>query len=647
MPSTTQAGGHPDLTMSFSLASSASSETAKNVTYNPPAGLDLLPASAPICTLAEFALTECPFDSQVGLATVRAHYEGDSEFLLGTAPVFDLEPAGKYGRLAFTLPTLNTPVEAQLSLRGASDYGVRMTLGDLPQTAPIASMTLTLWGVPAEPSHDAARFPTGSPGEPPGCAGLENAGCITPMASGAPDTPFTLNPTTCREPLSSALEVETYQDPEATTQAEAAYPETTGCDQLSFNPSLYARTTTADGYSPSGLEVDLSDPQQLSPSVPSPSELRSVLVRLPEGMGINPALPELAACSDAEAALGSEEPAACPEEALLGTAKLELVGVAEPLAGEIYLGVSGSEEEEEARLLLIAEGSGVELKLPISLSEEAESGQLKLAFEQPQIPISTDNLKLFGGPRALLRTPLYCGRDPITSAFIPWDQEFGTQTSTQNLEITSGPGGAPCLGNAAAVGVKLAPAEILADGKSQTKATVDITDAEGAGIPEQEVKLSSTDPGQHVSALTDNENGTYSATITSSTKPGTSTITAADLSASPELRGSATLTQLSISFVSPPATPPKVSFSTKPPHKGRNRRPRFEFVADVPGASFSCKLDRGTYHPCSSPLKLPKLSLGAHVFSVRASTAAGTGSAAVWHFRVLRADRQSRRHQRR
>ena len=509
-----------------------------------------------------------------------------------------------------------------------------MTLGELPQTAPIASTALTLWGVPAEPSHDAARFPTGSPGEPPGCAGLENAGCITPRSSGAPDTPFILNPTTCGEPLSSTLEVQTYQDPEATSQAETAYPASTGCDQLGFNPSLYATPTTDVAYSPSGLEIDLSDPQQLSPSVPSQSELRSVVLRLPEGMSINPQLPEkLAACSDSEAALGSEEAAACPEEALLGTAKLQLVGVAEPLEGEIYLGESGS--KEEARLLLIAEGSGVELKLPIGLSEEAENGQLKLAFEQPQIPISATNLMLFGGRASLLRTPLYCGTYSITSAFTPWDPVIGTQTSTQYLEITSGPGGAPCLGMAAAVGVKLAPSEILADGKSQTQATVDITDAEGAGIPEQEVKLSSSDPGQHLGKLTDNENGTYSATITSSTKPGTSTITATDLSASPELSGSATLTQLAISFVSPPATPPQVSFLTKPPRRSRSRRPRFEFAANVAGASFSCKLDRGTYHPCRSPLKLPKLTPGAHVFSVVASTAAGTGSAAVWHFRAL------------
>lgn len=92
------------MTASFSLASSESSETAKTVTYNPPGGLGLLPASAPLCTLPEFALTECPFDSQVGLVTVRARYEGDSEFLLGTAPVFDLEPAGKYGRLALHAP---------------------------------------------------------------------------------------------------------------------------------------------------------------------------------------------------------------------------------------------------------------------------------------------------------------------------------------------------------------------------------------------------------------------------------------------------------------------------------------------------------------------------------------------------------------
>jgi hypothetical protein len=67
----------------------------------------------------------------------------------------------------------------------------------------------------------------------------------------------------------------------------------------------------------------------------------------------------------------------------------------------------------------------------------------------------------------------------------------------------------------------------------------------------------------------------------------------------------------------------------------------------VPGAAFTCKLDNSPYKPCSSPLELPKLSIGTHSFAVRATDTAGIGDPASWNFRVLKhRARHSRRHQR-
>jgi hypothetical protein len=163
-----------------------------------------------------------------------------------------------------------------------------------------------------------------------------------------------------------------------------------------------------------------------------------------------------------------------------------------PIAGKIFLGFTESEEEE--RLLLIAEGQGVDLKLPIGFSEELESGQLQLALEQPQIPITGYTLAFFGGRNSIFRTPAFCGDYPTEAAFTPWDEALSTQTAVVSFGINSGPGGSKCLGEAASVAVQLNPATILADGKSQTEVTVEIRDAEGAGLPEQEVELTSSDP---------------------------------------------------------------------------------------------------------------------------------------------------------
>jgi len=57
------------------------------------------------------------------------------------------------------------------------------------------------------------------------------------------------------------------------------------------------------------------------------------------------------------------------------------------------------------------------------------------------------------------------------------------------------------------------------------------------------VTFSSSDSGEKIGLVTDNKNGTYTATITSSTTVGSVTITAADGSVSPGISGRATLTQ--------------------------------------------------------------------------------------------------------
>ena len=154
-----------------------------------------------------------------------------------------------------------------------------------------------------------------------------------------------------------------------------------------------------------------------------------------------------------------------------------------PLSGKIFLGFT--ESEEEARLLLIAEGQGVDLKLPIGLSEDPESGRLELELEQPQIPITAYTLAFFGGRDSIFRTPPFCAAYPTTAEFTPWDEARGTQVAEQFFQISSGPGGGPCLGEATAIRVKLSPEAIPADGKSQTAVRVEIQDAEGAGLRSQ------------------------------------------------------------------------------------------------------------------------------------------------------------------
>jgi hypothetical protein len=63
-----------------------------------------------------------------------------------------------------------------------------------------------------------------------------------------------------------------------------------------------------------------------------------------------------------------------------------------------------------------------------------------------------------------------------------------------------------------------------------------------------------------------------------------------------------------------------------PAAKTRLRRPTFRFMDSTgqPGTKFFCRVDRRGWSGCSSPIKVKRLKLGRHVFSVKAVNAMGT-----------------------
>jgi hypothetical protein len=95
--------------------------------------------------------------------------------------------------------------------------------------------------------------------------------------------------------------------------------------------------------------------------------------------------------------------------------------------------------------------------------------------------------------------------------------------------------------------------------------------------------------------------------------------------------------------VKPPATvkpaattKPKVSFDGLKP-KTFARRLKIRFASSLAGSSFRCRLDGKPFKSCRSPFATRRLTLGAHKFSVIATSAAGqAGPVASKRFRVLR-----------
>jgi Tol biopolymer transport system component len=89
-----------------------------------------------------------------------------------------------------------------------------------------------------------------------------------------------------------------------------------------------------------------------------------------------------------------------------------------------------------------------------------------------------------------------------------------------------------------------------------------------------------------------------------------------------------------------PYVKPLTKITFGPAAKTRKWRPVFRFAdaTGQPGTKFRCRVDRGRWAGCGSPTKLKRLSLGRHVFRVKAVNAVGVWSerAASRRFKVVK-----------
>jgi hypothetical protein len=79
---------------------------------------------------------------------------------------------------------------------------------------------------------------------------------------------------------------------------------------------------------------------------------------------------------------------------------------------------------------------------------------------------------------------------------------------------------------------------------------------------------------------------------------------------------------------------PTTSITSGPPASTTATSATFSFTSSKAGSTFACKVDQGSWAPCSSPLTIQGLAVGAHSFAVRATDAVGnvdpTPATASW-----------------
>jgi hypothetical protein len=447
--SSTQAGAHPDMTDSFALNTStnlfgapfglhATDANPREVQTELPPGLIGNPDATPKCSPYHVERHECSAAAQVGVITVYTPRHDYEEPLYNVVP-----PAGVAAQFGAEVSTFG-PAYIDASIRSGSDYGVTADSSGISADEGILAVSVTLWGVPADPSHTPERR----------CAGSPFDGC----ASETEPKPLLTNPTSCSGPLKTTMRVDSWQAPTSFAQAVSEMAGMTGCERLHFTPTIEVTPESTSSDSPTGLSVDLHVPQNEDPAGLAEADLRDALVTLPEGVTVNPSgAYGRQGCSPAQIELHGPEPAQCPDASKIGSVQIETPLLEHPLQGGVYLAQQGNAGPAQGTnpfgsLLAIyiavdEPQSGVVVKLAGEVVVNPQTGRLTTTFdENPQLPFEELKLDFFGGSRAPLSTPAACGVYTTTTSLTPWSAPESGPAATpfSTFPISSGPGGSAC-----------------------------------------------------------------------------------------------------------------------------------------------------------------------------------------------------------
>jgi hypothetical protein len=462
----TQAGSHPfqlTTTLTFNTKAAAVAplvrpiEYTKDLRFSLPPGLIGNPTPLPKCSMVVFThdlAHECPEDTIIGVASPLVINPDVSKTFVpfaATVPLYSLEPSvGEPARFGF--PTLFGPVILDTSVRTGGDYGVVVSVPDIPDLLGFIGNQVTFWGVPADKRHDTAR---GGP-----C--LEHLKGFPELEISCPvgekPQPFLIMPTSCTGPLHTTVEGDSwhrighYTPPKEYTFANLA-GETyglDGCNRLNFEPSVSLTPDGQQAATPTGLTVGVHVDQEasLNPTGLADSTVKDTTVTLPAGVALNPAGADgLLSCSLEQAGLESHLEQSCPESAKVGTVEIETPLLPHRLEGAAYLATQYANPFGSLIALYIVVKdpvSGVIVKLAGQVTPNPVTGQLVSTFKNtPQLPFENLRLHFFGGSRAPLGTPALCGGYTTSASIAPWSGNPPVDSSS-TFEINSGPNHTPC-----------------------------------------------------------------------------------------------------------------------------------------------------------------------------------------------------------
>lgn len=415
-PSTTVAGGHPNLTTTTNFSYSDSSDDVKSVQVSLPPGMLGNPTVVAQCTLSQLSSDSCPANSKIGTTSVTANVSGLPLPLTANGDVYNVTPVGSEpARIGMVVRpggglvgkfSMSGPV----SIRIPGDFGLTTTFDNLPRTLPpllggvalpdtIKSISLTL-------------------------DGFVNGGTAA----------FMRNPTSCK----AAYIVESatsYESSNPSAKLDGFTP--TDCAHEPFNPGISFSFSAQTASTPSGLTVNVTVPGNDIPR--SQSDVRANVVFLPVGTAINPAaLVGIQSCTDAQLNVSSASTATCPAGSQVGTVSFT-TPVIGTLSGQVFFATGTA--QNPLRLFIQINIKGKYAKLIVNNGFYGPFILSSLS-NLPQSPFTSFSLTFNGGSKALVKTPP-CGTTPGIGWFFPYS---GNQMSVavDRITISQTSTGAPC-----------------------------------------------------------------------------------------------------------------------------------------------------------------------------------------------------------
>ncbi len=454
-----EAGAHPDLlTTAFDFNSEdaptpglagdprrkLASGFIRDLNVDLPPGFVGAPTAVGECEPSNLGLTTCPRSSQVGRIDLTLYPIFSQRYQTISTGVFNMShPRGTVTDLAFIFA--GNPVHIKASLDAANRYAITTHVPDINEALPPFSQKLTLWGVPAHPSHDIER-----------CEAFSDNGSGNTSGSCPTDAtvkPFLSLPSQCES--DNVMRLHHYDSWQETGNfgPELTYTlpgKMTHCERPRFEPDVEIEPTGKQANTPTGLDVHIKVAQNENPNALATPPVKRATVRLPKGMSFSPSFADgLRSCTLEQMKLGTNEQVACPDASRIGEVEIHTPLLPRSAEGSMYLAAQDDNPYGSTfALLMVAEDTeerGALIKIPGRIDVDPNTGQITTVFDDlPQFPFDDFVLKFRSGPRAPLVSPPSCGTQKFGVEVASYAQPQNPVDASNTYEVTEGPNGTPC-----------------------------------------------------------------------------------------------------------------------------------------------------------------------------------------------------------